>query len=302
MGDLSGKVAIVTGAGRGLGRVEALQLARQGARVVINDINRPDAEEAARSVVEEIKGFGGEAIAVFGDCADTADADSLFASTLETFGDLNIMVNNAGFCRDKTIFGMSDDEFDSVVRVHLRGHFVNMRNATRHWREKAKSGEKVYGRLISTSSEAMLFGSAGQPNYAAAKAGITAMTMGAAQLMIKYGVTCNVIMPRARTAMTDQGPTAAMFAAPEEGFDAFNPENVAPLVGYLASPEAGHIAGEVFVCWGGRVNIVQRPTLDVFYDNPKGGKWEVDDLHASLSDYFNAEHTPVLDGFSVPPQ
>ena len=302
MGDLTGKVAIVTGAGRGLGRGEAIQLAKQGARVVISDINLPDAEEAAHATVEEIKGFGGEAIAVFGDCADTADSERLFQTALDTYGDVNIMLNNAGFCRDKTIFGMSDDEFDSVVRVHLRGHFVNMRNVTKYWREKAKSGEQVYGRLISTSSEAMIFGSAGQPNYAAAKAGITAMTMGVAQLMIKYGITCNVIMPRARTAMTDQGATAAMFAAPEDGFDAFNPENVAPLVGYLASPEAGHIAGEVFVVWGGRVNIVQRPTLDVFYDNPKGGKWEVDDLGGAMADYFNADHTPVLDGYSVPPQ
>jgi NAD(P)-dependent dehydrogenase (short-subunit alcohol dehydrogenase family) len=302
MGDLTGKVAIVTGAGRGLGREEAIQLARQGARVVINDINLPDAEEAAQSAVAEIKAFGGEAIAVFGDCADTGDSEKLFSTALDTYGDVNIMVNNAGFCRDKTIFSMSDEEFDSVVRVHLRGHFVNMRNATKLWRQKAKSGEPVYGRMISTSSEAMIFGSAGQPNYAAAKAGITAMTMGAAQLMIKYGITCNVIMPRARTKMTDQGATAALFQAPEDGFDAFHPENVAPLVGYLASPEAGHIAGEVFVVWGGRVNIVQRPKLDVFYDNPKGGKWSIDGLHNSMADYFNADHTPVLDGYSVPPQ
>lgn len=302
MGDLNGKVAIVTGAGRGLGREEAIQLAKQGARVVISDIGIPAAEEAANEAVEIIKGFGGEAIAVFGDCADTNDSEALFKAAIDTFGDVNIMVNNAGFCRDKTIFGMSDEEFDSVVRVHLRGHFVNMRNVTKYWREKAKAGDQVYGRLISTSSEAMIFGSAGQPNYAAAKAGITAMTMGAAQLMIKYGITCNVIMPRGRTDMTNQGPTAAMFAAPEEGFDMFHPENVAPLVGYLASPEAGHIAGEVFVVWGGRVNVVQRPTLDVFYDNPKGGKWEVEDLHTSLADYFTADHTPVLDGFSVPPQ
>ena len=302
MGDLNGKVAIVTGAGRGLGREEAIQLARQGARVVISDIGIPAAKEAAEAAVAEIKGFGGEAIAVYGDCADTNDAQNLFKTTLDTFGDVNIMVNNAGFCRDKTIFGMSDEEFDSVVRVHLRGHFVNMRNATAYWREKAKAGNPIYGRLISTSSEAMLFGSAGQPNYAAAKAGITAMTMGAAQLMIKYGVTCNVIMPRARTAMTDQGPTAAMFAKPEDGFDVFSPANVAPLVGYLASPEAGHIAGEVFIVWGPRVTVVQRPTIDKHYDNPKGGKWDVADLHQSLSGYFNAEHTPVLDGFSVPPQ
>ena len=197
MGDLTGKVAVITGAGRGLGREEAIQFARQGARVVINDIDRPEAVEAAQSAVEEIKGFGGEAMVVLGDCADSSDAENLMKSTLDAYGDMNIMVNNAGFCRDKTIFGMSDDEFDSVVRVHLRGHFVNMRNATAYWRDKAKSGEDVYGRLISTSSEAAIYGSAGQPNYAAAKAGIIAMTMGAAQLLTKYGITCNVIMPRA---------------------------------------------------------------------------------------------------------
>jgi 3-oxoacyl-[acyl-carrier protein] reductase len=301
MSDLDGKVAIITGAGRGLGREEAIQLAKQGARVVISDIGLPDAERAANETVEEITSGGGEAIAVFGDCADTVDSERLFRTALDTYGDLNIMVNNAGFCRDKTVFGMSDDEFDSVVRVHLRGHFVNMRNATKHWREKAKTGEQVYGRLISTSSEAMIYGSAGQPNYAAAKAGITAMTMGAAQLMIKYGITCNVIMPRARTAMTDVGATAAMFAAPEDGFDVFNPENVAPLVGYLASEQAGHISGEVLVVWGGEITVLQRPTMGASFHSANGGKWDLDDMHSSLSEYFNADHMPVWGGFSVPP-
>ena len=301
MSDLSGKVAIVTGAGRGLGREEAMQLASQGARVVISDINLPDAEVAANETVEEIIAAGGEAIAVFGDCANTADSEALFKAAIDTYGDVNIMVNNAGYCRDKTIFGMSDDEFDSVVQVHLRGHFVNMRNATRYWREKAKAGEAVYGRLISTSSEAMIYGSAGQPNYAAAKAGITAMTMGVAQLMIKYGITCNVIMPRARTAMTDSGTTAELFAAPEEGFDAFHPENVAPLVGYLSSPEAGHISGEVLVVWGGEITVLQRPSLGESFHSANGGKWSLDDMHESLSQYFNADHMPVWGGFSVPP-
>lgn len=301
MSDLSGKVAIVTGAGRGLGREEAMQLASQGARVVINDINLPDAEEAARQTVEDIRAAGGEAIAVFGDCANSADSDKLFKTALDTYGDINIMVNNAGFCRDKTIFGMSDDEFDSVVRVHLRGHFVNMRNATKYWREKAKGGDPVYGRLVSTSSEAAIYGSAGQPNYASAKAGIVAMTMGAAQLMIKYGITCNVIMPRARTAMTDVGQTAAMFAAPEDGFDVFNPQNVAPLVGYLASPEAGHISGEVMIVWGGEITVLQRPTLGQSFNSSNGGKWQLDDMHSKMSEYFDESHMPVWGGFSVPP-
>ena len=303
MGDLSGKVAVVTGAGRGLGREEALQLARQGARVVINDIDLPDAREAAESAVAEIRAFGGEAIAVYGDCADSGDAENLMKTTLATFGDLNIMVNNAGFCRDKTIFGMSDEEFDSVVRVHLRGHFVNMRNATAYWREKAKSGDAVYGRLVSTSSEAAFYGSAGQPNYAAAKAGIIAMTMGAAQLLIKYGITANVIMPRALTDMTAGGQTAAMFAPPEDGgFHAFDPANVAPLVGYLASPEAGQISGEVFVVWGNQVQVAQRPTLRDPFVNPRGErKWEVDDLHTTMASHYNDSYMPVWGGFSVPP-
>lgn len=302
MSELNGKVAIITGAGRGLGREEALYLAASGVKVVVNDVDREDASAAARATVEEILDAGGAAVHVAGDCADSADSEKLFQTAIDHFGDINIVINNAGFCRDNTIFSMTDEEFDSVVRVHLRGHFVNMRAATRYWRNKAKAGEPVYGRLISTSSEAMIFGSAGQPNYAAAKAGITAMTMGAAQLMAKYGVTCNVIMPRARTDMTNSGMTAEIFKAPEEGFDIFNPANVAPLVGYLASERAAQISGEVFVVWGGRVNIVQRPTLDVFYDNPKGGRWDEDTLHETLSDYFTPEHRMVLDGFSVPPQ
>lgn len=301
MSDLRGKVAIITGAGRGLGREEAIQLAQQGASVVISDINLPHAEKAAKETVEEIKAAGGEAIAVFGDCADTSDSERLFQTALDTYGDVNIMINNAGYCRDKTVFGMSDDEFDSVVRVHLRGHFVNMRNATRYWREKAKTGDPVYGRLISTSSEAMIYGSPGQPNYASAKAGITAMTMGAAQLMIKYGITCNVIMPRARTNMTNSGATAEMFAAPDEGFDAFHPENVAPLVGYLSSAQAGHISGEVLVVWGDEITVLQRPTLGASFNSPNGGKWGLEDMHSSLSGYFTADHMPVWGGFSVPP-
>ena len=303
MGDLTGKVAVITGAGRGLGREEAIQLAKQGARVVINDIDLPDAIEAAQSAVEEIKSFGGEAMAVYGDCADSADAENLLKTTLDSYGDMNIMINNAGFCRDKTIFGMSDEEFDSVVRVHLRGHFVNMRNATTYWREKAKAGDEVYGRLISTSSEAALYGSAGQPNYAAAKAGIVAMTMGAAQLLIKYGITANVIMPRALTDMTAGGQTAEMFAPPADGgFHAFDPANVAPLVGYLASPEAGKISGEVYVVWGNEVQVAQRPTLRDAFVNPKGAtKWEVEDLHTSMASHYDDNYMPVWGGFSVPP-
>jgi len=300
MGDLDGKVAIITGAGRGLGRVEALQLAKQGARIVVNELGgSSQAEEAARSVVEEIKGFGGEAIPYFCDCADFAATGEMFKKALDTYGDVNIMINNAGFCRDGMIFNMEEDQFDSVIRVHLKGHFCNIRHATKYWRDKGKAaGGPIYGRLISTSSEAFIFGSVGQPNYAAAKAGIVAMTMSAAQAMIKYGVTANVIMPRARTDMTMTGPTAAIFKKPEQGFDNWDPANVSPFVGYLASPEAQNISGYVFVVWGKRVTVVDRPQIGTTFESDK--VWTLDDLHSKLAGHFE-KLTPVKDGFSVPP-
>jgi len=301
MSELDGKVAIITGAGKGLGKVEAMDLAAHGAKVVINDIDLPDASAAAEQTAAEIRDAGGEALVVLGDCADSGHAEALMKKTLSSYGDLNIMINNAGFLRDKTIFSMTDEEFDSVVRVHLRGHFINMRNATAYWRGKAKAGEEVYGRLISTSSEAAIYGSAGQPNYASAKSGIVAMTMGAAQLMVRYGVTCNVIMPRAETDMTSVGPGAAMFKAPEEGFHQFAPENVAPLVSYLSSSKAAHISGEVFIVWGNMVNVLQRPTVLPPHINPAGEeKWTLDGLHDSLASHFNDDYRAVLDGFSMP--
>ncbi len=301
---LEGKVAIVTGAGRGLGRVEALELARLGARVVVNDLGVTSdgsgrAEEPGREVVDEIRQAGGEAVAHFGDVADWNDAQALIGRAIEEFGDLNILVNNAGYCRDRMIFNMAEDDFDGVVRVHLKGHFCTMRFATAYWRDRAKqNGQPVYGRLISTSSEAFIFGSAGQPNYAAAKAGIVAMTMGAAQALHKYGVLANVILPRARTAMTDQGITGEMFAKPSDGFDTFGPENVAPLVGYLASPAAEKVSGYVMLVYGKTVTVLERPALGESFDNDD--MWTVEDLSTKLGPYFEARE-PVTDGFSVPP-
>jgi 3-oxoacyl-[acyl-carrier protein] reductase len=193
---------------------------------------------------------------------------------------------------------MSEEEFDSVLRVHVKGHFCTMRFASAYWRDRAKQGQGVYGRLISTSSEAFIFGSVGQPNYAAAKAGIVALTMSAAQALQKYGVTANVIMPRARTRMNDSGPLAAMFAKPEEGFDQFAPEHVSPLVGWLASPLAERVSGQVFVIWGKHITLVTRPGTDTRFET--NGVWNVDGVQAQLGPHFE-KLEPVTDGFIVPP-
>jgi 3-oxoacyl-[acyl-carrier protein] reductase len=303
MAELDGKVAVVTGAGRGLGRVEALDLARQGARVVVSDLGvAADGvgrdESAGQSVVEEIKAMGGEAVAHFGDVADWNDSKAMIQMAVDSFGDLNILVCNAGFCRDKMIFSMSEEEFDSVVRVHLKGHFCGIRHASEYWRNKAKANGQVYGRIISTSSEAAIFASVGQPNYAAAKSGIIAVTNSAAQGLAKYGVTANTFMPRARTAMTMTGVTAEVFAKPEEGFDVFAPEHVTPLVSYLASPAAANISGNVFIVWGKQIAVLGYPKRD--------GEFSVDDVWTyetvslELGRFFEGKQ-PIRDSFIVPP-
>lgn len=301
---LEGKVAIVTGAARGLGRVEALELARLGARVVVNDLGtKGDGsgrdETAARAVVDEIKAFGGDAVPHFGDVAVWDDSKAMIGTAIDTFGDLNILVNNAGFCRDRMIFNMSEDEFDSVIRVHLKGHFLGMRFASEYWRNHAKdTGGTVYGRIINTSSEAFIFGSAGQPNYAAAKAGIVAMTMSAAQVLEKYGVTANAIMPRARTRMNDSGTLAAMFAKPETGFDYYAPEHVSPLVGFLASPDAANVSGHVLIVYGRDITLIRAPRLEPTFSTVD--HWTTEEVTRKLTPWF-AEHRPITDGFTVMP-
>ena len=302
---LDGKVAVVTGAAHGLGRIHALGLAAEGAKVVVNDLGasvdgQGTDESAAQAVVDEIKAAGGEAIAHFGDVADWGAAQSMIRTAIDSYGDLNILINNAGFTRDATLFTMTEDQFDSVVRVHLKGHFCPMKFAAMYWREKSKTeGGHVYGRLLSTASESYLFGAVGQPNYSAAKAGIVSMTMGAAQLLQKYGVTANVVLPRARTRMTLQGPTAQIFEKPEDGFDNFAPENASPLFIYLASPEAQRVSGHVFVVWGKQVKVVGRPDVNAAsFDSDEA--WTVAGLHDHMGPYF-AKLEPVTDGYTVPP-
>jgi 3-oxoacyl-[acyl-carrier protein] reductase len=242
--------------------------------------------------------MGGEAVPHFGDVADWNDSRALIKTAVDKFGDLNILVNNAGFCRDRMIFNMTEDEFDSVIRVHLKGHFCTMRFASEFWREKAKtSGGALYARIINTSSEAFIFGSPGQPNYAAAKAGIVAMTMSTAQVLQKYGVTANVIMPRARTRMNDTPMLAAMFAKPEEGFDTYAPEHVSPLVAWLGSREASNVSGYVMVVYGKEIVVIDRPRFG--HKFAVGDAWTVDSVGKQLGEHF-AKLKPIADGFTVP--
>jgi 3-oxoacyl-[acyl-carrier protein] reductase len=301
--ELEGKVAIVTGAAQGLGRIHALNLAEEGARVVVNDLGtaadgRGRNEDPAREVVEEIRQAGGEAVAHFGDAAAWNDAQALIRTALDTFGGLDILINNAGFLRDSTLFNMSEEDFDCVIRVHLKGHFCPTKFACIHWREQSKArGGPVYGRLISTASEACLFGSPGQPNYASAKAGIVSLTMGVAQLMLKYGVTANVVMPRARTRMTLTGPIASIFQKPEEGFDHFAPENASSLFSYLASPKAERISGHVFIVWGKQVTLMGRPQTAASFESEE--VWSLGNLHEHLGPHFE-KLEPVKDGYALP--
>ncbi|MFD5521265.1 3-oxoacyl-ACP reductase [Streptomyces sp. NPDC127066] len=288
---LEGLTAIVTGAGRGLGRAEALELGRLGAAVVVNDYGQPGRDGSgeasatpAEEVAAEIRTAGGRATAHTGDVADHEQARELVGSAVAEFGKLDILVNNAGILRDRMVFSMTEDEWDSVIRVHLKGHFNTTHFASAHWRARAKAADgPVYGRIVNTSSEAFLAGSAGQPNYAAAKGGIVGLTTSTALALAKYGVTANVICPRARTRMTED--VFAGLGQPDEGLDPLAPEHVAPLVGYLASPAAGHVNGQLLVVHGGMVAVVERPRVAAKFDS-KQDTFSHDELDALLTPYY----------------
>ncbi|MEV7070985.1 SDR family oxidoreductase [Streptomyces sp. NPDC093990] len=274
-GICDGRVVVVTGAGRGLGRAHALAFAAEGARVVVNDLGvgldgTPDPDSPAFLVAEEIRAAGGEAVAHGGDIATSDGAASLVRAALEAYGRLDTLVNNAGFLRDRMLVNLDEDDWDAVLRVHLKGHFLPLKHAAAHWRAETKAGRTPVARIVNTSSSAGLLGSVGQGNYSAAKAGIVGLTLVAAAELARYGVQVNAIAPAARTRMTERTFADAM-AAPADGFDAMAPENVSPLVVWLGSAAAAGVTGRVFEAEGGRITVMEGwrpgPTRD------KGARW-----------------------------
>jgi NAD(P)-dependent dehydrogenase (short-subunit alcohol dehydrogenase family) len=287
MGALDEKVAIITGAGRGIGREHALLFASEGAKVIVNDRGGAvdgsgDDRSPAEQVVDEIKQMGGEAVANADDVADWEGGQRLINTAVEAFGDLHILVNNAGILRDRVVVNMTEDEWDTVIHVHLRGHFVPTRWAGAYWREQSKAGKEVKAAIVNTSSTSGLLGNPGQANYGTAKAGIAAFTVITAQELSRYGVRVNAISPAARTRMTESTPGLSdIVQAPAEpnAFDTWDPANISPLVAYLSS-DLCPFSGKVFFVQGGKIQYFQPWTLTREID--KGDRWTVKELADQL--------------------
>ena len=279
-GICDGRVVIVTGAGGGLGRAHALAFAAEGASVVVNDYGvqldgSPGNSEAAQAVADEIVARGGQAVANGADVADWAQAEAMVAQAVDSFGGLDVLVNNAGFLRDRMLANMAEDEWDAVIRVHLKGHFAPMRHAAAYWRAESKAGRQREARIINTSSGAGLQGSVGQGNYSAAKGGIATLTLVAAAEMGRFGVTANAIAPVARTRMTET-TFADMMSTGADAFDAMAPENVSPLLVWLGSPQSSHVTGRVFELEGGKIALGDGWRHGVPTD--KGARWNPSEL------------------------
>ena len=287
MGALDGRVAIITGAGRGIGREHALLFAAEGAKVVVNDLGGAvdgsgDDRTPAQQVVDEIAAMGGEAVANADDIADWEGGQRLVQSALDAFGELHVLVNNAGILRDRVLVNMTEQEWDSVIHVHLKGHFVPTRHAAAYWREQAKAGKEVKANVVNTSSTSGLLGNPGQTNYGAAKAGIASFTVIAAQELSRYGVRVNAISPAARTRMTEMTPGLGDIVKPpddEAKFDVWNPANVSPLVAWL-SKEDCPVTGKVFFVQGGKIQRFQPWTLTDSIE--KGDRWTVAELDTEM--------------------
>jgi NAD(P)-dependent dehydrogenase (short-subunit alcohol dehydrogenase family) len=299
MGLLDGKVAVVTGAGRGIGRAEALVLAGEGARVIVNDVgaglhgeSAPDAHPADE-VVALIEEKGGEAAVNGDDISSWAGGKSVVEQAIDTFGSLDILVNNAGILRDKMSFNMDESDWDDVIRVHLKGHFAATHHAAVYWRNRAKAGEDVTGRIVNTTSEAGLFGSAGQANYAAAKAGIAALTWVEARELGRYGVTSNAIAPRARTRMTETLFGGDGMSAGVDGFDAWDPKNIANVVAFLAAPASADVTGQILVVFGG--SIYAMSAFKAVGQVTQDAAWSPEQLVAAKGDLFKGVSSGVPD-------
>jgi NAD(P)-dependent dehydrogenase (short-subunit alcohol dehydrogenase family) len=287
MGALEGRVAVITGAGRGIGREHALLFAAEGARVVVNDLGGAvdgsgDDRTPAQQVVDEIRAAGGEAVANADDVCEWEGGKRLVDTAVEAFGDIHVLVNNAGILRDRVLVNMSEEEWDSVVHVHLKGHFVPTRHAAAHWRAQVKAGVEVHASVINTSSTSGLLGNPGQTNYGAAKAGIAAFTTIAADELSRYGVRVNAIAPAARTRMTEQTPgLSEIVQAPTDAavFDRWDPANISPLVAYLAT-EHCPANGKVYFVQGGEIRLFQPWTMTDTLD--KADRWTVAELQAEM--------------------
>ena len=296
MGLVDGRVVIVTGAGGGIGRAHALAFAAEGARVVVNDIgvgldgSPAGGGSAAQSVVDEITSAGGEAVANGSNVADWDQAADLIQTAVDTFGGLDVLVNNAGIVRDRMIANTSEEEFDAVIAVHLKGHFATTRHAAAYWRGLVKEGNTVDARIINTSSGAGLQGSVGQGNYSAAKAGIAALTLVSAAEMGRYGVTVNAIAPSARTRMTET-VFADMMSTQEQDFDAMAPENISPLVVWLGSAESRDVTGRVFEVEGGIIRVAEGWARGADID--KGARWDPAELGPVVADLLAKSRPPL---------